>query len=575
MNELSLKGIAASEGIAIGPAFRYQPVDLTIHQRKAGSPQQEFSLFEKAASIARKEIAAIYEDLSRRTGPEHAAIFEGHLLILEDPMLGDAIAERLKSGETAEIALSGATDEIAAMFASMDDEMFAARALDVRDVGRRVLRIMLGVQDTSLASINEPSIIVANDLTPSDTAGLDPELTLGLVTAVGGLTSHTAILARTFGIPALVGVGEKALASVADGDHVILDALDGELIISPSLSKLNAAREKQASFTQKTHAIMSYATMEAVTADSMHVEIGANIGDVESAASAVEMGASGVGLLRTEFLYLNDTRNPSEEKQLAAYKAIFTVMGDRPIIVRTLDIGGDKPPSYMAFPEEMNPFLGWRAIRICMDDITLFKTQLRAIMRAAVGHNVLIMFPMISGLEELRFARNVCQEVQAELKAERLPFNDRIPLGIMVETPGAAMMADALADECDFFSIGTNDLTQYTLAVDRGNDKISYLYQPLHPAVLRLIKHVIDTAHAHGKWVGMCGELAGMQKAIPVLLGFGLDEFSMVPRAIPEAKYLLSKLTLADTQALAAKVLQLGTTEEVESLMAAFLSKYA
>lgn len=571
MSERILQGIAAAEGIAIGPTFCYTTVALTLPQRVAGAPEAEMARFVAARQQAAVEIAGLKAAIESRADAESAAIFEAHLTMLDDPVLEDTVRQHVSAGETIEVAVAAATEELAAMLSSMEEELFAARAADVRDVGRRVLRILLGVQDTSLDALKRPSIIVAQDLTPSDTARLEPDLTLGFCTASGGLTSHTAILARTLGIPAVVGLGQAALQQIADGATVVLDGAGGHVIVEPTPDTMEQYRRKHAARQAQLATIQASAHQQTRTADGLHVEVGANIGDLASAREAVELGAEGVGLLRTEFLYLENTRPPAEEFQVETYRAIFEAMGDRPVIVRTLDIGGDKPPSYLKFDQELNPFLGWRAIRICLDDPPLFKTQLRGILRAAVGHRALIMYPMISGLEELRCANEVLDEVRAELGAEGLPYAHDVPVGIMVETPAAAALADVLALHCDFFSIGTNDLTQYTLAVDRTNERVAHLFQPLHPAVLRLIKQTIDASHAAGKWTGMCGELAGMKKAIPILLGMGLDEFSMVPRAIPEAKWLISRLTTTQAADICAHALSLGTAAEVEDYMAGVL----
>lgn len=567
MSKTTLQGIAASEGIAIGPVYYYSPPELAVQSAHTDHPEQEKQRFAEACHQAGEEIAVLRDRVRERAGDESAAIFDAHMMILSDPTLIEKVHTRIEAGGSAEASVVAATDELAAVFEEIEDEMFAARAADVRDLGRRLLRILLGVEDTSLDVLQQPAIILAHDLTPSDTASLDPGLTLGLCTAVGGLTSHTAILARTLGIPAVVGIGMESVERLAAADTIILNGSEGTVMVDPSSSEMDEYRRAAEVQAARFSELQGFAQAEAHTADGKRIEVAANIGDLESAHTALELGAEGIGLLRTEFLYLNESRPPSEEKQFEIYRAIFEQMGQLPVIVRTLDIGGDKPASYIPFDTELNPFLGWRAIRISLDDTALFKTQLRAILRAAHGHNALIMFPMISQVEELRSARQLLDESRAELDASGLPYADDVQVGIMVETPAAVWMADRLAEECDFFSIGTNDLTQYTLAVDRTNERIASLFQPLHPAVLRSIKTTIDAAHPRGKWVGMCGELAGMKKAIPILLGLGLDEFSMVPRAIPEAKWLLSRMSVEQARAIADHALNLAAASEVEAYM--------
>ena len=568
----NFKGIPASDGIAIGTVFCYIPTKLEIPVCAAGTVDEEMARFDTAREHARGELQNLYDAIEKRAGKEEASIFEAHQEMLSDPALEGKIREFVEIGQTAEQALVIATEELANLLASMDDELFAARALDVKDVGRRVLRIMLGFSDTALSAVTEPSIIIAEDLTPSDTASLDPKLTLGFITAQGGLTSHSAILARTLGLPAIVGMGDGLLDKVSSGTFIVMDGRTGEMILEPDDETV--ARYKQIKAQRDSHLQILKAAAEknAHTANGRRVEVAANVGEASSALDAMENGAEGIGLLRTEFLYLEDTQPPSEEKQYRIYREIFEVMGKRPVIVRTLDIGGDKPPSYMPFPEEMNPFLGWRAIRISLDEPELFKTQLRAILRAAVGHQARIMFPMVSDLDELRRAREIVETVKRDLLLDSVEFAADVPVGIMVETPAAAVLVDVLAEASDFFSLGTNDLTQYTMAVDRGNAKVSGLFQPLHPAVLRLIRQTIDAGHAKGKWVGMCGELAGMVKAIPILLGFGLDEFSMNPRAIPEAKNLIVKLTDDKAREIAGHAMSFGTAAEIENYMKGVLA---
>lgn len=574
MKEARLQGIAASSGIAIGPAYCYVLPDLTIPDRHREAVEQEMARFAKAVAQGRAELQGLHDLLVKRAGEKEAAIFVAHQMMLDDPTLAKKVRQAVEGGQIVEQAVVTATAALAEMLASMTDELFAARAMDVKDVGRRVLRILLGLPDTALSNVSEPSIVIAHDLTPSDTVSLDPQLTLGFCTAAGGLTSHSAILARTLGIPAIVALGDELVKAVSTGTQLILDGKDGALYLHPANATVKKYQQVKQEGERRLAEIKAGAMQEARTADGRRVEVAANIGDAASARDAVANGAEGVGLLRTEFLYLDEVQPPSEEKQLGAYKEIFAVMGLRPVIVRTLDIGGDKPPSYLPFPQEMNPFLGWRAIRISLDRPDLFKTQLRAILRAAVGHKARIMFPMVSDLDELRRARRVVEVVKAELKAEGLPYADGVPVGIMVETPAAAVLVDVLAEAADFFSLGTNDLTQYTLAVDRGNATVAGLYQPLHPSVLRLIKQTIDLGHARGKWVGMCGELAGMTKAIPILLGLGLDEFSMNPRAIPEAKHLIGRLDDAKARQIAENAMSLDTAADIEAYMKETLKAY-
>jgi phosphoenolpyruvate-protein phosphotransferase (PTS system enzyme I) len=574
MKEKKLQGIGASSGIAFGPAYFYHPPDLSIPLRKPGLVEDELKRFKHACQTACIELEQLRNAVSERAGGEkEAAIFDAHLMMIEDPVLSEQVEQGIQQGETVEAAVDKAARTLSDLLSGMQDELFAARAVDVMDVGRRLLRILLGRVETSLHQLQQPSIILAHDLTPSDTARLDPEKTLGFCTASGGITSHSAILARTLGIPAVVGLGSVMMELRESVAELLMDGSEGILIVDPEDNtriRYEAARRE---YSAGQISARESARNDTYTSDGRRVEVAANIGELESAREALEYGAEGIGLLRTEFLYLQETRPPSEEKQFDIYRQIFQAMEGRTVIVRTLDIGGDKPPSFLKFAEEMNPFLGWRAIRICLEETVLFKTQLRAILRAAASHNVWIMIPMISTLEELRCASGFVQEAKRELEKEGLEYNNETPLGIMVETPAAAMMVDALSEVASFFSIGTNDLTQYTLAVDRGNPKVANLFQPLHPAVLRLIKLVIDTAHAKGKWVGMCGELAGMPKAIPILLGLGLDEFSMAHRSIPDAKRLIGSLKDEQARQIARHAMEMRTSSEIETYMSATLKE--
>lgn len=567
MRDNTFKGIPASDGIAIGPAFRYAPVDLVIPYRLPDPVDEEMARFYKAQEQAHGDLQCLYKSVHDRVGTEQASIFEAHQQILFDPTLKEKVLEYIYKGQTIEQALLNAAEELSNLLGGMKNELFAARALDVKDVSRRLLRILLELPNTTLDDLSVPSIIIAEELTPSDTICLNPLLTLGFITIKGGITSHTAILARSLGLPAIVGVNPLLLEKISAGTNIAMDGHSGEVIVEPDRETVALYETLKGQYEMYSIKLKFAAVNKACSASGRRVEVAANIGDVSSAREAIEYGAEGIGLLRTEFLYLNDIQPPNEERQYQIYREIFEIMSGCPVIVRTLDIGGDKPPTYLPFPEEMNPYLGWRAIRICLDEPELFKTQLRAILRAAIGHNVRIMFPMISDLYELRRARDFIEMVKNELDLSSVEYSHNIPIGIMVETPAAAVLVDVLAEEVDFFSIGTNDLTQYTLAVDRGNMKVSSLYQPLHPAVLRLIKQTIDVAHERGKWVGLCGELASMPKAIPILLGFGLDEFSMNPRSIPEAKNIIGKISDEKARDIAVEVLSFSTASDIEHYM--------
>lgn len=572
-SEIRLAGMAASAGIVTGPAYCYRPVDLAIPERQSGSVDQEMARFAVAQASAGAELSALQQRITRIAGDEYATIFEAHSLLLDDPLLVDGVRSRIEGGLTVEWALRQTVDEIAGMLTLAQDELLAARAVDVHDIGQRLLRLLLDVPDTSLSGLSEPSIVLADDLTPSDTARLNPELVLGFCTKAGGLTSHTVILARTLCIPAVVGIGES-LRVIHSGQQMLMNGHEGIVIVNPASATLRAYQDmgQQRAIWQKQ--ISQRAGEDTITADGDRVAVMANIGDVTSAKQAAVGGAEGVGLLRTEFLYLNVARPPTEEEQARTYRKIFALFGQLPVIVRTLDIGADKSPGFISFPQETNPFLGWRAIRVGLDEPPLFKTQLRAILRAAVDYNVRLMLPLVNDLDELHQVKALLAEVRAELDQSGIVYAEHMPLGIMIETPAAAMLADMLASEVDFFSIGTNDLTQYTLAVDRMNERIAHLYQPLHPAVLRLIRHTIVAGHQAGIPVGMCGELAGLPRAVPLLLGMGLDVFSMAASTIPETKWLIRQLKRSELRALVDEVLALATVAEVEQRLAGFVRPY-
>lgn len=567
-----LQGIAASEGYAIAPAFVYRRPDLHVEQRVVDDPQAEIDRFRQALDTARYQLDQVQQQVSASADEQTGRIFEFHRMMLEDDELIRAVEGKITAERcNAEVAASDAIASWVSHFEGLDDKLMRVRAADVQDVGHRLLAVLMGVDQSQLKKLPGPVIVVAEDLVPSETVLMDRTQVRGLCTALGGSTSHTAILARMWGIPAVVGLGGNILA-VSPETTLALDGEAGVVEVDPSPQTVRAYRLRQERLTADQAEALEQAAQPAVTLDGRRVEVVANIGDVTLAHEAVHYGAEGVGLLRTEFLYLERTTLPDEEEQYTAYRAIAEVMGQLPLIVRTLDVGGDKQLPYLDIGPELNPFLGVRAIRLCLERPDIFQPQLRAILRAGLGHNVKIMFPMVATRDEILQARAALDQARRDLTAAGVPHAERIEVGIMVETPAAAIAANLLAPEMDFFSIGSNDLIQYTLACDRGNERVSYLYRPLDPAVLRLIRIVIEAGHAAGKWVGVCGEMASQRVAIPILLGLGLDEFSMIPRAIPTAKRLIRRLDSQQAQALAQEVLTLGDAAEVEARMARFLS---
>jgi phosphoenolpyruvate-protein phosphotransferase len=563
----TLQGIAASRGIAIGPAFHFRRVDLRFERYKVGDPAAEWTRFQAALEMACEQLADVYAKAEAESGAEQAAIFQSHTMMLEDPELLEAVQTSIEGqGVNAESALSDAAEMYAQMLEALDDEYFRARAADVRDVATRVLRILLGVAESPTAGLATSSIILARDLTPSDTVLLDKTLVMGFCTAEGGATSHTAILARGLGLPAVVGAGPEVL-QVPDGATLVLDGNGGTLLVEPNEETVAEYRARQTAAATVLAQARRMAHEPAITRDSHRVEIVANIGNVEGARTALEAGAEGVGLLRTEFLYLERDHLPDEEEQYRAYRAIVDVFGNRPVILRTLDIGGDKALPYLDLPYEMNPFLGLRAIRLCLARPELFRPQLRAALRAGAGRNLKLMFPMVATVAEVQAVRAMLEECRTELSAEGRPVAEEMEVGIMIEIPAAALMADHLAAEVDFFSIGTNDLSQYTLAADRTNAQVAPLASGFQPSVLRLVRDVITAAHTQGKWVGLCGELASEPLAIPILLGLGLDEFSMNPLAVPLAKQIIRALTLDEAREVAQAALELDSPDKVQALV--------
>ncbi len=564
------KGIGAAPGYAMGPAFLLMEEKVEVQRRSIQQADIELEVkrFTEKTAEAIAELEAIRETTRQKMGEKQAEIFTAHILLLQDPEFIGAIQQKITDEAiNAEAALEEVAASFITLFESMDNEYMRERAADIRDVSGRLLRKLAGVEAKSMDDFTEPVILIARDLTPSDTAQLDRNKVAGFATDIGGRTSHSAIMARSMEIPAVVGL-QEITSTVKQGDMVVLDGSTGAVYINPAPAVIAEYKEKINQFAAHHAQLKQLKDEPSVTADGFLVELVANIGNPKDAVAAKGNGAEGIGLYRTEFLYMKRTDLPSEDEQFEAYKAVAeTFAKDQPIVIRTLDIGGDKELPYLDLPKEMNPFLGYRAIRLCLDCTDIFKTQLRAILRASAYGNIKMMYPMISSIQELRKANQLLEEVKSELTRENIAFNNAMEVGIMIEIPAAAMVADQLAKEVDFFSIGTNDLIQYTIAVDRMNEKISYLYQPFHPAVLRLIHNVIEAAHQEGKWVGMCGEMAGNLTAIPLLLGMGLDEFSMSASSILPARALIRTLKKSEMQHLASIALQMDTAEEIKSFI--------
>ncbi|UYZ23414.1 phosphoenolpyruvate--protein phosphotransferase [Mesobacillus jeotgali] len=558
-----LQGIAASNGIAIAKAYKLVEPDFSFEKTTIDAPAEEIARFQSALQTARAELEKIRDHAGTALGADKAAIFDAHLLVLSDPELISPIEDKIKTENVnAEHALKETADMFINMFESMDNEYMKERAADIRDVTKRVLAHLLGIQIPNPSMIAEEVVIVAEDLTPSDTAQLNRQFVKGFTTNIGGRTSHSAIMARSMEIPAVVGT-KAATEEISNGDIVVVDGLKGEVHFNPTPEVLEAYKKIQEDFEKQKAEWAKLVNEKSVTADGHHVELAANIGTPRDLKGVIENGGEGVGLYRTEFLYMDRDQLPTEEEQYTAYKAVLEGMEGKPVVVRTLDIGGDKELPYLNLPKEMNPFLGFRAIRLCLEEVDIFRTQLRALLRASVHGNLKVMFPMIATLNEFREAKAMLEEEKAKLIQEGVKVADHIELGIMVEIPSTAVLADQFAKEVDFFSIGTNDLIQYTMAADRMNQQVSYLYQPYNPSILRLVKMVIDAAHKEGKWAGMCGEMAGDETAIPILLGLGLDEFSMSASSILKARSLIRNLNKADMEKLASTVLNMSTTEEV------------
>ena len=571
----TLQGIAASDGIAIAKVYTLTEPDLTVTKVTVEDSEKEVSRLDDALAASIKDVELIKETALKNLGEEEAQVFDAHLMVLSDPELIGQVKDSITSNKVnAEAALKEVTDMFISIFAGMEDNPYMQeRAADIRDVSKRILAHLLGVKIPSPATIKDEVIIVAADLTPSDTAQLNRQYVKAFVTDIGGRTSHSAIMARSLEIPAIVGTKEVT-STAKDGDIIIVDGLTGDVFLNPSEEVVAEYRAKAEAFAAQQAEWEKLKDSKTYTKDGHQVELAANIGTPKDLEGVVNNGAEGVGLYRTEFLYMDSHEMPTEEDQFEAYKAVLEGMNGKPVVVRTMDIGGDKELPYLPLPHEMNPFLGYRAIRISLNEPEMFRTQLRALLRASVYGKLRIMFPMIATLNDFRGAKALLEEEKAKLIAEGVAVSDDIQVGIMIEIPAAAVLAHQFAKEVDFFSIGTNDLIQYTMAADRMNERVSYLYQPYNPSILTLIKHVIDSAHKEGKWAGMCGEMAGDQTAVPLLVGLGLDEFSMSASSVLKTRSLISKLTLGDMQALAAKAInECATVEDVEALVAEAVSK--
>jgi len=572
-----ISGIPASPGIVFGKALvlKEEKIVLDMQKIKDSQVDEEIARFYAGREAAVEQLNSIKERAYQSLGEEKAAIFEGHLMILEDEELEEEIIDYLRSNHVnAAVAANVVIDQQVAILSEIDDEYLKERAGDIRDIGNRLIKNILGMHIVDLGEINEEAILVAYDLTPSETAQLNLDKVLGFVTDIGGRTSHTSIMARSLELPAIVGTN-NVTELVNTGDFLILDALNNVVYVNPSQEEIQRLKALQAKLADEKAELAKLKDLPALTLDGHRVDVVANIGTIRDIEGAERNGAEGVGLYRTEFLFMDRDQLPTEEEQFIAYKDVVEAMNGNLVILRTMDIGGDKELPYLDLPKEMNPFLGWRAIRIALDRREILNAQLRAVLRASAYGKLAVMFPMIISVEEIRELKSVIEELKVELRNEGKDFDENIQIGVMVETPSAAVNAKFLAKEVDFFSIGTNDLTQYTLAVDRGNELISHLYNPMSPSVLNLIKQVIDASHAEGKWTGMCGELAGDERATVLLLGMGLDEFSMSAISVPRIKKLIRNVNYQDAKLLAEKALQQPTAAEIERLVIDFLAEKA
>ena len=568
------KGTNASAGIGIGKAAVIKEVEMVIRPDKVASVETEVQRFRGALADTVAQTTVLRDDLATKVGEKEAEIMNGHLMLLADPMLTGEIEEAIKRDSIcSEYAIETTCTTYADMFASMDDELMQQRATDMRDIKTRMQQVLQGIKPVDIASLPEGSVIVAKDLTPSMTAGINPANVTGIVTELGGKTSHSAILARALEIPAVVAVS-NVLDHIKDGDSIVLDGSEGVVIVNPTDIETEVYAAKRNAFLQEKKELERYIGMPTMTKDGEHIELVANIGNPDDVAKVLQYDGEGVGLFRTEFLFMDRNSMPTEEEQFEAYKKVAVGLSGKPVIIRTLDIGGDKEIPYMGLAKDENPFLGYRAIRLCLDrKEDIYRPQLRALLRASHFGQIKIMIPMITCLEEIREAKALIEEIKGELDAEGIAYNKDIQVGIMVETAAASLMADVFAGEVDFFSIGTNDLTQYTMSVDRGNEKISYLYSTFNPAVLCSIRNIITCGREAGIMVGMCGEAASDPMMIPLLLAFGLNEFSMSASAILKSRKMITEYSREELQAVADKAMSFTTAKEVEDYMKEFINQ--
>ncbi len=562
-----MKGLGVSPGIGIGNAFIIDKKAMNIERKHVIDTDSEIKRLRNALEIGKNQLNELYLKTLEEVGEKEAQIFKSHEMMLEDDTFSSDVEVRIKNENiNAEFAINETSDTYIKLFENIEDEYLRERADDIRDVMTRVIKILLGINNTDYSKLKENSIIIAKDLTPSDTAQIDKSKVAAMITEMGGKTSHAAIIARIMGIPTVVGL-ENITNKIKPNDFVICDGKSGKVLINPNQKQLKYYTQKKEKEEEVGNELKKQIGLSTVTKDGFEVSLSANIGTPRDVDMVLENDAEGIGLFRSEFIFMNRELSPTEDEQYEEYKEVLSRMNNKPVIIRTLDIGGDKNVPYIDIPKEMNPFLGYRAIRLCLGNIDVFRTQLRAILRASIYGNVKIMFPMISTMKELKDAKKILEEAKLELKKEGKSFKNNIEIGIMIEIPSAAIISDMLAREVDFFSIGTNDLIQYTLAVDRMNSKLSHLYSQYHPALLRLIKSIIENAHKAGIWVGMCGEAAGDPKLIPVFLGMGLDEFSMNAPSVLKSRYIIRGLKKKEMEQVAANTLNLENAVEVEDYL--------